>query len=417
MALVYCHECGKVISESASACPHCGCIVKQHVDKFENASIGKLLQQQSTETKSRITNLLKFVIQTEKSKQNDDSKPLKINVSTSDISQKYDNSYYTDNSIEHSYAFANRLKNLIFSQMISESELIAKVDISENDLKKYKFSTGFPPRDILSMFEKYFNVSFRYLCVYNGPILNCYDERRLMYSLSFNNPHKGRFDDSGNCVFLDYDKNQNRDILYHLDPAGNVIGKINEFPHMRIEYIKFSSNGNYVLLISSTLKVFFINMKNHTILWKKSIRINSYNIKEITDNELIFRYRNGSTPIYFSLDYNGDPYDFTELTLYFYDKKPPIRYHVEDYLLIMTAMLPKFEEYEKELLEIVDFISRPASLKYIPNGRLSDIHKEIGKYYFSQQAFKQAKEYFQKALLLNPKTGVKGFLNKIDKML
>jgi TM2 domain-containing membrane protein YozV len=39
MAMIYCYECGKKVSETASVCPHCGAKLKRTINTTENRGV------------------------------------------------------------------------------------------------------------------------------------------------------------------------------------------------------------------------------------------------------------------------------------------------------------------------------------------------------------------------------------------
>ena len=78
----------------------------------------------------------------------DDYEPINSNYTSRPLSQTTN----IPNDIDNSYAFANRLKNLIFSRHINEQDLLAYLGITASDLKKYKFSM-----ESINKYQKIYN--------------------------------------------------------------------------------------------------------------------------------------------------------------------------------------------------------------------------------------------------------------------
>lgn len=320
-------------------------------------------------------------------------------------------------NINNSYAFANRLKNIIFSREIDESQLINEVGITAEDLKKYKFSKGLPPKYILNEFENYFDVSFKYLSDYNGDKLTVFKDGIKLYTKSFNYPHKARFDKNGYCIVLDKVQGSNSELLYHLNTDGEIIGTINNFPVGNIAFVKIADNGMYALLVSEKQKVFFIDLQNHILLWDKFVRFNRYNIKDITDTELIFRFQNCTPSIDFSLDYDGQALNIAELAKYFSENAPNVRYHSDGYLFLIDALMNDFAQNEAIIILLINRMTTSNGIKYFATTKIATICKNIGKGYFDVGNYSASYDYFRKAIIYNPKIGVKTYMNKLDKLI
>lgn len=342
----------------------------------------------------------------------EDFKPLNINNQPKGIKNSVSN--YPRKDIDNSYAFANRLKNIIFSRRINELDLINYVNISLEELNKYKYSKGLPPNNVLKSMESYFNVSFRFLADYKETKLTVYDNGIRKYEKTYTYPHKARFSTDGHCILLD--KINKSEVLYHLDPQGNTIGSISEFPNGNMEFVKISDDGLHSIIVSEKQKIFFLDLQKHTILWDKFLRLNTYNIKDITDNELIFRFTKSDKPIDFSLDFSGNPYNITELSAYFSDNLPPIRYHTDGYIFLISAMLNCPKDHFDNIIKMIKYMTKPTSVKYLPLNKLSQFCKSIGILYIDNSEYEVAEQYLKKALLYNPKIAVKKYINKIETM-
>lgn len=336
------------------------------------------------------------------------------------IADDYKPFKYDDNNkpkgFDNSYALADRIENLIYSRGITEQHLANEIKVAPSDIYKYEHMKGSPPGYIVDRIEEYFNVSFEFLADCKGNTLTVYRNGKLLYSQKYNYPHKARFDRNGFCIFLDSIDNSKYEKLYHLDPIGNIRGTFSNFPSGHIRYVKIADNGLNALLVSEHNRIFLIDLINYVITLSKVLQFHDFNIKDITDDELIFRFRCAGDMIDFSLDYKGNLYNASDLADYFIEKKPPIRYHYNGYVLITNYLLNNFSDNENRIRSLYGYITRPTSRKYISANKISAISKKIGKGYYENEDYEQSYEFFQKALKDNPKIAVKSYMNKLEKV-
>ena len=345
-----------------------------------------------------------------------DSYDYKLNTSIkTDYNTESTHKYSNSNDIEGSYAFANRLKNLIFSRRIDEDKMISEIGITKNDLKKYKFSKGLPPENIIKTFERYFNVDFTYLADYHNEELTIYENGKVLYKIYANYPRKARFDEYGNCIFVDYVQNEQQEYLVHYSYSGYRIGSIGGL-HCT-EFLKISSDGKFALAVSEIGYATLIDLNSHNIIKKDFIGIGStgamnVNVKDLVDNMIEMRFTRNET-IAFSLDFNFQPINVIELFKYHAITKDAPRYLSGNYYTLLNWIVRFLPEQNEQLQAMTDLILIPTNKKYFSKNKLAKSFRAIGEKYQELNEIKLAIYYFEKALEFNEKVGVKAKLNKL----